>query len=154
MGKQDLIGFVARLSSVKVVGLDTSVFLYYFEDNPTFRDLCHAVFERLEQRKLSIVTSVVTHTELLTGPRHVGNGALGRRYHEFLTTTPDLLLIPYTLPVSDLAAAWRARYGWRLPDAVQVASAVLGGAQVFVTNDRRLKQAAEFIPVIVLRDFL
>lgn len=154
MGRQALERFVARLSSVKVIGLDTSVFLYYFEDNPAFRDLCHVVFERLEQEKLGIVTSVVTHTELLTGPRSTGHAVLGRRYHEFLTTTQGLGLIPYTLPVSDLAAAWRARYRWRLPDAVQVASAKLGGAELFVTNDRRLKPVEEFIPIALLRDFV
>jgi predicted nucleic acid-binding protein len=53
--------------------------------------------------------------------------------------------------VAEGAARIRARYGFRTPDAIQLASAQVAGARVFVTNDVRLRSFAE-LPVVVLSD--
>lgn len=55
--------------------------------------------------------------------------------------------------VSELSAKLRAKYNIKTPDAVQIATGVLYGASVFVTNDPALEKVSE-IKVVVLDDFL
>jgi predicted nucleic acid-binding protein len=46
----------------------------------------------------------------------------------------------------------RAEAGLRTPDALQVAAALHGGAELFITNDARLRQTAR-IRVALLEDY-
>jgi predicted nucleic acid-binding protein len=55
--------------------------------------------------------------------------------------------------VAEEAARIRARYRFKTPDAIHLASAKLGGADLFVTNDDRLRQFLD-LTVIVLRDYV
>jgi len=55
--------------------------------------------------------------------------------------------------VADLASAIRARYKLRTPDAIQLATSILKGAQAFVTNDESLKKIRG-IETIVMREVL
>ena len=50
------------------------------------------------------------------------------------------------------AADLRARFNLRTPDAIQVATAIIAGAQAFITNDARLKSVTE-IPVLLISAF-
>ena len=56
------------------------------------------------------------------------------------------------LSVSDAAARLRAKYpSLKSIDALQLAAAIKGQCEVFMTNDRRLKQVSE-IRVILLEE--
>ena len=46
----------------------------------------------------------------------------------------------------------RAQYRLRPADALQLATALLGGATLFVTNDRDLTRVTPILPVLVLED--
>ncbi|MBI2360494.1 MAG: PIN domain-containing protein, partial [Deltaproteobacteria bacterium] len=54
---------------------------------------------------------------------------------------------------AEAAALIRARYKLRLPDALQVAAAIQGGATLFLTNDGRIKKV-EGIETAVLDDYI
>ena len=43
--------------------------------------------------------------------------------------------------------------GQKTPDAIQIATAVVGGAEALITNDVNLKKVKE-IEILVLNDFL
>jgi predicted nucleic acid-binding protein len=45
--------------------------------------------------------------------------------------------------IADLAAALRARYNLRTPDALYIATAIVTRCDAFLTNDKRLRQANE-----------
>jgi predicted nucleic acid-binding protein len=51
------------------------------------------------------------------------------------------------------AAQIRAKYNFKTPDAIFIATAIEEGAEVFITNDIRLKKMDE-INCIVLSDYL
>ena len=59
-----------------------------------------------------------------------------------------------TRDVARGAAQLRARLGVRPADALQAASALLGGATAFVTNDRALARLAPLLDVIVPDDWV
>jgi predicted nucleic acid-binding protein len=51
------------------------------------------------------------------------------------------------------SAELRAKYGFRTPDAIQLATAFTEKAEVFITNDENLKRV-DGIEVIVLQDLV
>lgn len=55
------------------------------------------------------------------------------------------------LRIANQAARLRASYNLRLPDALQVATAVYAGCDAFLTNDRQLQRVQE-LQVIVLEE--
>jgi predicted nucleic acid-binding protein len=52
-------------------------------------------------------------------------------------------VIPLNRPVIDLATKLRARYGFKTPDVIHLAAAIINGCDVFLTNDYRLDKCAE-----------
>ena len=66
---------------------------------------------------------------------------------------PTPKTMPVDLAVADRAMTLRARYHIRVPDALQIATALQSSATAFVTNDLRLKKV-EDLDVIVLREYL
>jgi len=136
-----------------VVGLDTMVFIYQYEDNPTYAPLTDAVFEAVETGRVKAVTSTLTLMEVLVNPKRLGRQDLVDDYTYALTTFPNLDMKAVDASIAGEAASIRAKYNLRPPDAVQVAACLAGGADTFITNDDALKRVEE-IEVLSLKDFI
>ncbi|HRT32117.1 MAG TPA: PIN domain-containing protein, partial [Anaerolineae bacterium] len=54
--------------------------------------------------------------------------------------------------IAHQTAQLRAQYRLRPADALQLATALLGGATLFVTNDRDLTRVTPILPVLALED--
>ncbi|MBI2430396.1 MAG: PIN domain-containing protein [Candidatus Levybacteria bacterium] len=70
-----------------------------------------------------------------------------------LLTTPNLTIIPIDETISVAAAILKYRYTLTLPDALQLATAIVNNQDAFVSNDKRFHKVKE-IPVLLLDDFL
>ena len=75
------------------------------------------------------------------------------QYLRLLLTNSNLDVVTVDVQVAQAAAELRAKSGVRLPDAIQVAAAMVTKCEAFVTNDRSLKQITA-IQVLVLDDLL
>ena len=53
------------LKNIDFLGLDTSPFIYFVEQNPLYVDLMREVFKRVTNGDLSARSSVITLTEVL-----------------------------------------------------------------------------------------
>lgn len=115
------------------VMVDTAPFIYLLESHPQFADRFVGLFEAAAAGKLNIVLSTITLAEVLTGPFKAGETALAKRYEKALA---QYNVIPVSTPIAVLAAQFRAQYRLRLPDAIQLATALDAGAAAFVTHDR------------------
>jgi predicted nucleic acid-binding protein len=73
LGLTPLRAFLARH---RRIALDTSVFIYYLEANPSYVDLAGEVFAWLERSPNTAVTSTLTMTELLVHPYRASNEPL------------------------------------------------------------------------------
>lgn len=91
--------------------------------------------------------------EVLVKPLRSNRHDLVLRYREVLLGTPFLRVLAIDERIAAHAARIRARHSFRLPDAVWLAAAEIGGAEIFVTNDRGLRSFVD-VPVVVLRDHL
>lgn len=102
---------------------------------------------------IELVTSALTVTEVLVHPLRLGRADLADQYRAILLGDSALRLVHLDAEVAIRAAELRARYNLRTPDAVQLASALVAGAEAFLTNDSDLSRVAE-IRVVQLRELI
>jgi len=73
---------------------------------------------------------------------------------EFLKYGRNFTLIEISEKIAERAGRLRGRYTeLRTIDAVQLASAIENGIEIFITNDKKLKKVDE-IKVVVLDDYV
>jgi predicted nucleic acid-binding protein len=75
------------------------------------------------------------------------------KYKTILLSSNDLETCEISNTISERAAVIRAKYGFKTPDSLQLATAIVRKADYFLTNDIALKQINE-IKVIVLEERL
>jgi len=119
-----------------VLVVDTAPIIYWLEGHPRLADRFAPVFEAAESGAAQIVISTVTLAEVLAGPLRVGNELLTAQYREALTRSAGWQVLPFDAELAVEAARVRAVYRLRLPDAIQVATAIRAGAAALVTHDR------------------
>jgi len=74
----------------KIIGLDTMVFIYHFEENQLYSPLTFSIFESLEKGNFNGITSVLTLLEILVKPKKENNLLLTERYNLLFETFPNL----------------------------------------------------------------
>lgn len=136
-----------------ILGLDTMLFIYHFEENKDYLPFTRAFFGLIEDGMIEGKTSIITRLEILVKPREEGDDILADEYKLILENFPHLEVAPVDAEVADLASSLRAKYELRTPDAIQLATSIVKGAQAFVTNDESLKKVKE-IEVVVMREVL
>ncbi len=137
----------------KTVGLDTAPFIYFIEDVAPYADLLEPAFGLLEHQALRAVTSTITLAEILTKPLSEKQFGLVDEIKFTLKAFAALSMVAIDEKLAEAAALIRARHGFRLPDALQIATAIEGEATLFITNDSRLKKI-DAIEVLILSDYL
>ncbi len=120
----------------RTVGLDTAPLIFYIEQQPDYIALLRPFFADLAQGQLRIVTSTVTLLEVLVHPLRHGDEVLAHQYNDILLSSPHVSTLPVTYATAQEAAELRARHSLKTPDAIQLATAIIHGATVFLTNDR------------------
>jgi predicted nucleic acid-binding protein len=126
--------------------LDSSALIAYHSPLETAHPLAAHLFSRMavEEQPLLGFCSMVSASELLVRPIRAGTRELVMM-HRFLTESPNLALLPVDLFVALQAANLRSLTTIRLPDALIVASGLLAGCEVIVSNDERWKR--QFAPL-------
>jgi len=145
---------IARLSRwLKIhsrIALDTSVFIYHLQANPTYIGLTDEIFAWLQRPKSQGVTSTITMSELLVQPYRGRNQQKADEIYGLLSTFPNLAWIPPSLEIADTAARLRAKHGLRTPDALEAATAIQTG---LVTNHASFRTLSN-LEILVLDDLL
>ena len=121
------------LSPGALVLVDTAPWIYLLEDHPQFAPLFLGLFEAAERGQIQLALTTITLAEVLTGPLKHKQTALAKRYENALN---KYQVLPLTATIASLAAQLRIQYRLKLPDAVQLASALDLGAAALVTHDR------------------
>lgn len=129
----------AGLAQGASVMVDTAPFIYVLEGHPQFADQFAGLFEAAAKSDLAISLSSITLAEVLTGPFKAGQTALAKRYEKALSQYNVISVSP---AIAALAAQLRAQYRLKLPDAIQLASALDIGAAALVTHDRDFSQVS------------
>ena len=143
-----------QLADCRSVYLDTMVFIYLLEAHPRYADLASATLEMVEQGAIIGLTSTLTIAELLTAPAQAGDDTALRDYELYLTNFPHLTILPLTIATARRSARVRAKTKLKMPDAIQIATAIGSGADVIVGNDKRWRGRTGSLPLLLLDDYL
>jgi len=127
----------AGLPQGATVMVDTAPFIYVLEANTQFAEQFLGLFEAAAKGDLTLALSTITLAEVLTGPFKTGQTALAKRYEKSLSCYN---VVPVSASIAVLAAQLRSQYRLKLPDAIQLATALDVGATAFVTHDRDFSQ--------------
>jgi predicted nucleic acid-binding protein len=131
------------VQGVTKVFLDTSPVVYYVEAVPAFAEVAKGIFALIGKGQMQGVVSPVTLAECVTLPVQLGQLELRQRFTDLLTATEGILFVNIDAAIAQQAAELRIRYGLKLPDALQVATAIAAGCEAFLTNDVALKRVKE-----------
>ena len=131
--------------------VDTAPLICSFEDHKTFAPLVGRFLEEAFAKDVQLVTSLITYIELLTLPQRRGNERLSAKYRDYLTNSERLSLYPLNVLVADAAVGFRVAYNLKTPDAIQLGTAKVCGADMVLTNDRDWRAVKE-LSVVVLAD--
>lgn len=138
-----------KLSTGQTVFLDTAPFIYFFEENDEYVARVADFLESAARLNVQLVTSMITYIELLTLPERSGNSRLAAKYRDYLTNSDQLSIYPLNVSVADVAVRFRAGYGLKTPDAIQLATAQVCGADYVITNDRAFSVVSELDIILV-----
>ncbi|MBI2314811.1 type II toxin-antitoxin system VapC family toxin [Candidatus Daviesbacteria bacterium] len=138
-----------RKRKIKQFALDTNVFIYFFENNVELGQKAKAIFEGLSQNQLKAVTNITSLAELLSSPKLTGQAV--RETKKLFLSVPNLEIYGLDESIAIKSAEIRREYGFRLLDAIQLATALIAKTQAFITNDHRLKSFKQ-LKIISLSD--
>jgi predicted nucleic acid-binding protein len=137
----------------KRVLIDTSVWIYHFEQHPELAEPAGKVIESLEEGEFRGVASELTLLELTVRPLRLGRQDVADDYELLLGYFPNLELEPVSREVLLDAAALRARQRLRTPDAIQIATGLRAGATLAITNDEGWRNFP-LIETVILADLV
>ncbi len=143
-----------ELQQINSIFIDTAPIIYYIEAHPQLGSLSKEMVNAFQQGNLAAFTSVITLAEVLPKPIEAGNEKLAMRFAEFLKHGKNLSLIEISESIAEKAGRLRGQYSsLRTIDAIQISVAIDVGAEIFITNDKKLQQIKE-IKVLILKDYL
>lgn len=128
------------LGEYPVLAVDSAPIIYWLEGHPRLADRFAPVFRAAEAGAAAIVISTVTLAEVLAGPLKAGNELLTAQYREALTRSAGWQVVGLDVELAVESARIRSAYRLRLPDAIQVATAICAGATALVTPDQSLRR--------------
>jgi predicted nucleic acid-binding protein len=124
---------VHALPEGALVLVDSAPIIYTLEAHPRHARRFAPLFEQQQAGQLILAVSTITIAEVLAGPLRAGEEALARRYRAVLESWQ---VVELSSDMAESAARLRGQYGLKLPDAIQVASALAINADALATHDR------------------
>ncbi|MEZ0314053.1 MAG: type II toxin-antitoxin system VapC family toxin [Myxococcota bacterium] len=130
-----------------VVTVDAAPIIYVLDGHKKLGPAYAPLFQAVEEGRNAIVISTITIAQVIAGPLSARNTALAERYRMALTSSTGWSTQDVTVDVAERAARLRVDHGLRLPDAIQLATALLSGSHALVTHDRDFSSVA-VLPIL------
>ena len=136
----------------KTIFVDTAPFIYFIEGHSRFHEILLEVFQLNAEGKIFFQTSTLTLLEVLVQPVKLKKLKLAREYEKIITSSSNIEIYDLDIEVSKQAAKLRADHNLRTSDAIQIATAIVKGADLFFTNDINLKKVPG-VEILILEEF-
>lgn len=145
--------FTDRLEQARRVHIDARVLAYHLLGRPPYADLARRLLEGVRSGRIEAQTSAVSVYQLLAEPYRAGSDEVAARVARYVSAFPGLEMVPVGASVARQAAQVQARLGGRAERSIQVATALAGDADLFVTRGSGLRRIAG-MEVLNLEDYL
>jgi predicted nucleic acid-binding protein len=119
--------------------VDTAPIIYFIEEHPVYINEVSDIFDRTADGTVQVVTSVITLIEVLAKPYKLGQNTLVGVYKDFFSNSKGFSVMSVDSSIAELTAKIRAEFGFKVPDALQLAIFEHNDCDFFVTNDKQLK---------------
>ncbi len=121
------------------IALDSMIFIYLFDSNRDYVDQSQHIISLAEQGKTQIITSVISILESLSPIKYQDDPFAQTTILNFFHQTPNLKFFDVDIEISSQAAQLRRENkSLRTPDSIQLATALVHQADIFITNDVKL----------------
>lgn len=124
---------LSSLQNGALVLIDAAPVIYILEEHPKFAPRFQPLFHRHAAGEVLFAVTTLVIAEVLTGPLAAGEEALAKRYRAVMESWQ---VVNLTIEIAESAARFRASLKLKLPDAIQVASAIAVNADALITHDR------------------
>ena len=131
------------MTDYKKVFVDTAPFIYFIEkdeDNPQYFDKVKHFFDNAYKDNINFVTSVITMEEYMIFPYRTNSQAHIDLFEKLIKIL-GFKVVVIDEKIAKKAARIRAEYkSFKTMDALQLAVASLNDCDLFLTNDKQLRQ--------------
>ena len=135
-------GLPQVLAEAGVVYIDAGVLALHLTGNPTYLPLTRAVLGGLRDGDFQGRTSAITVYQLLVEPYRSGQEQTAEQVERLVAALPGLEVVPVSARICRQAAQVKTQIGGGLARAIQIATALAGDAQVYVTQRSALRRIA------------
>ncbi len=130
-----------KLSKIHSIFIDTAPFIYFVEGYADFGQRIKAIFDYFHMNDLQMYSSVITLTEVLSKPFQIDNKKLVEQFIRLFENRRKFHLFDISREIAIKAGELRGCYPFlKSMDALQIATAIENRADIFLTNDLKLKQ--------------
>lgn len=124
----------------KKVALDSMTFIYHFDRVEPYFAHTTELFTKAQHGDYEIITSLISVIETLSPTAYRHSPELIKEINIYFKEAHYLHIVDVTWDIAQEAARLRREYKYlRTPDAIQLATAIVHNADLFVTNDMKLK---------------
>ncbi len=125
------------------VFLDTTPIIYFLDEDVNFGDKVENILSEILESGRELLTSTITCMEYLTYPYKTGNAEKVDAFFDFVSGC-NIAIYSIDMEIAKKAARIRAEYkAFKAMDALQLATACITGCDLFLTNDKQLRQFGE-----------
>ena len=135
-----LTDLLDRLSEATLIHVDARVLALYMLGDEVLGPQVETIMRVAGSGVLNVQTSALTLYQILAEVYRRGRADLAGEVARMLQVHPGLTLVPATTDVAIQAAEVRAQLGGRPERAIQIATALVEGADVYVTTGSGLRR--------------
>lgn len=123
----------------KLLALDSMVFIYLIEQTEPYFSLCKKIAFLGESGEAKIISSVIVILECLSPAKYVSHPEIQTEILSFFENAPGLTIFSVDKNVClEASRLRRENPGLKTPDSIQLATALINKADIFITNDDKL----------------
>lgn len=145
-GRRPEVSDASRLTQVLreagVVHIDAAVIALHVAAHPRYLPLTRIVLGGLAAGEFEGRTSALTLYQLLAEPYRRGREDTAAQLERYLAALPGLQVVPLSATIAGQAAQVRAQIGGTFERAAQIATALHGDAELFMTQRSALRRIA------------
>ena len=146
------MGLLEDIAGQKVY-FDANIFIYFLERTAEFEAATSPLFDALARREFAAQTSLLTLTEILPPLVRANNTAAINGAIELIRDSGLIETHAADGEVFTQAGFVRGTVGMKTPDALHVTTAMLHGAERFLTNDQGIR-TPKALPRLLLSDYV
>lgn len=138
----EVAAFRKVLAEAGIVYVDAGVLALHLVGDPRYLSLTRAILGGLRDREFTAFTSAITIYQLLVEPYRSGHEATAERVEVLVAALQGLEIVPVSATIARQAAQVKAQIGGGLPRAIQIATALAGDSEIYVTRRSTLRRIA------------